>query len=123
MKKEFALSEAIDLVRDSEITDLLPIAIYFGININSPVSEIRYNLLQIAKKKTTEFMEAFDSPQVTTRASIQQASDFQIINVKSDGVYWFDSNSLIVSVPVGQDPNDVMTRFCLTEKGPRSFPA
>lgn len=117
LKKEFALSEAIEIVRDSEINDLLPISIYFGININAPVSEIRYNLLQIAKKKTTEFMEAFDSPQVTTRASIQQAADFQIINVKNDGVYWFDSNSLIVSVPVGQEPMDVMTRFCLTEKG------
>jgi hypothetical protein len=40
-----------------------------------------------------------------------------IINVKPEGVYWFDSNSLIVSVPVGQEPVDVMTRFCLTEKG------
>ena len=40
-----------------------------------------------------------------------------MINVKSNGVYWFDSNSLIVSVPVGQDPVDVMVRFCLTEKG------
>ena len=117
LEKEFALSEAIDKVRDSEINELLPIAIYFNVNINRPVSEIRYNLLQIAKKNTSGFMEAFDSPQVIARASIQQAADFQIINVKNDGVYWFDSNSLIVSVPVGQEPMDVMTRFCLTEKG------
>jgi len=117
LKKEFALSEAIDKVRDSDITELLPVAIFFNVNINVPVTEIRYNLLQIAKRKTSDFMQAFDSPQVTTRASIQQASDFQIINIKDDGVYWFDSNSLIVSVPVGQDPKDVITRFCLTEKG------
>ena len=44
-------------------------------------------------------------------------SPHQIINLKNDGVYWFDSNSLIVSVPVGQDAMDVMVRFCLTEKG------
>jgi hypothetical protein len=32
-------------------------------------------------------------------------------------VYWFDSGRLIISVPAGQDPKDMMVRFCLTEKG------
>lgn len=117
LEKEFKLTDAVALVRDTDINDLLPIAIYFKVSIDSPVSEIRYNLLQIAKKKPGEFIEAFDSPQVTTRASIQQAKDYQIINLKNDGAYWFDSNSLIVSVPAGQDPMDVMVRYCLTEKG------
>ena len=117
LKREFALSEAVSIVRDKEINDLLPIAIYFGVNINKPVSEIRYDLLNIAKKKTKEFMEAFDSPQVQVRSTVQQAKDYQLINLKNDGCYWFDSNALIVSVPVGQDSMDVMVRFCLTEKG------
>lgn len=117
LEKEFKLTEAVSLVRDTDITDLLPVAIYFKVNINSPVSEIRYNLLQVAKKKPKDFIESFDSPQVQTRASIQQASDYQIIRLKDDGAFWFDSNSLIVSVPAGQDPMDVMVRYCLTEKG------
>lgn len=117
LEREFKLTEAVAMVRDKDIQDLLPIALYFKVNINQPTSEIRYNLLRIAKNKTQDFIEAFDSPQVTTRATIQQAGDYQIINMKNDGVYWFDSNSLIVSVPVGQDPTDVMVRFCLTEKG------
>ena len=117
LEREFKLTEAVAMVRDKDIQDLLPIALYFKVNINQPTSEIHYNLLRIAKNKTQEFIEAFDSPQVTTRATIQQAGDYQIINMKNDGVYWFDSNSLIVSVPVGQDPTDVMVRFCLTEKG------
>jgi hypothetical protein len=90
---------------------------YFGVNINVAVSEIRYNLLNIAKKKTEEFIQSFDSPQVQVRSIVQQAKDYQILNIKNDGCYWFDANSLIVSVPVGQDPMDVMVRFCLTEKG------
>ena len=81
------------------------------------MSEIRYNLLNVAKSKTQAFIESFDSPQVQVRSSIQQAKDYQILNLKSNGCYWFDSNSLIVSVPVGQDPLDTMVRFCLTEKG------
>tara|TARA_R100000908_G_scaffold64852_1_gene50306 strand:+ start:1502 stop:2341 length:840 start_codon:yes stop_codon:yes gene_type:complete len=117
LKKEFKLTEAVAMVRDKDINELLPIALYFGVNINTPVSEIRYNLLNIAKKKTEEFIQSFDSPQVQVRSTIQQSKDYQIINLKSDGCYWFDTNKLIVSVPVGQDSMDVMVRFCLTEKG------
>lgn len=117
LEKEFSVTEAVGLVRDSDISTLLPIAMYFKVNTSKPVSEIRYDLLQIAKSKPTEFIGSFDSPQVQTRASIQQAKDYQIIRVKEDGVYWFDSNSLIVSVPVGKDPVDVAVRFCMTERG------
>jgi len=117
LKKEFLLSDAITMVRDKDINELLPVALYFGVNVNNPVSEIRYNLLNIAKKKTEEFIQSFDSPQVQVRSTVQQAKDYQIINLKSDGCYWFDTNSLILSVPAGQDSMDVMVRFCLTEKG------
>lgn len=117
LKKEFALNDAVAMVRDKDIQELLPVALYFGVNINSSVSDIRYNLLQIAKKKTAEFVQSFDSPQVRTRSILQQSSDYQIISIKDDAVKWFDTNKLIVSVPVGQNPLDVLTRFCLTEKG------
>ena len=117
LQKEFALTDAIAMVRDKDIQELLPVAMYFGININSSVSDIRFNLLRVAKTKTQEFMESFDSPQVRCRSVIQQAADYQIIKLGSKSVNWFDSNSMIVSVPVGQDPLDVMSRFCLTEKG------
>lgn len=115
--KEFSVTEAVSMVRDKDINELLPVAMYFNVNINKPVSEIRYDLLQIAKRKPSEFIESFDSPQVMARSIVKQAEQYQIINIKKDGCYWFDSNSLIVSVPVGQDPTDVMVRFCLTEKG------
>ena len=32
-------------------------------------------------------------------------------------MYWMDSGRLIVTTPVGQDTIQVMTRFCMTEKG------
>ena len=117
LKKEFLQTDAVAIVRDKDIQDLLPIALFFNINIDASVSDIRYNLLRIAKKNPQAFIEAFDSPQVAVRSAIVQAKDYQIINIKEDGVYWCDSNSLIVSVPVGQDPMDVMQRFCLTERG------
>ena len=117
LKKEFSQVEAIAAVRDKDIQDLLPVAIYYGLNIDRSTSDIRYDLLKIAKSKPGEFIQAFDSPQVVARSVIRQAADYQIIDLRKDGAYWFDSNGLIVSVPVGQKAMDVMTRFCLTEKG------
>ena len=117
LNREFLVSDAVSIVRDREISDLLAIALYYGININGATSEIRYNLLRIAKSKPKEFLQSLDSPEVTCRSTIKQASDYQIISLRPNGVYWFDANSLIVSVPVGQDPTDTMVRFCLTEKG------
>ena len=117
LEKEFLVSDAVSIVRDRDINDLLAIALYYGVNINAATSEIRYNLLRIAKSKPKEFLQSLDSPEVTCRSTIKQASDYQIISLKGNGVYWFDANTLIVSVPVGQDPTDTMVRFCLTEKG------
>ena len=117
LEKEFLVSDAVSIVRDRDINDLLAIALYYGVNINAATSEIRYNLLRIAKSKPKEFLQSLDSPEVTCRSTIKQASDYQIISLKTNGVYWFDANSLIVSVPVGQDPTATMVRFCLTEKG------
>lgn len=117
LQKEFLLNDAITMVRDKAIDDLLPVALFFGFSVDAATSEIRYNLLNIAKKKPQEFIEAFDNPQVQARSTCKQASDYQFVKLQKDGVRWFDSNQLIVSVPVGQDPLDVLTRFCLTEKG------
>ena len=117
LETEFQAAEVVSIVRDKDILDLIPVAIYFGVNVDAKSSEIRHNLLRIAKRDPQAFIESFDSPQVQARAQVQQANDFEIIKVKSDGVYWTDSNTLIVSIPAGMDGYDVMTRFCLTEKG------
>ena len=114
---EFSQVDAIAAVRDKDIQELLPVAIYYGVNIDRSTADIRYDLLKIAKKSPGDFLSAFDSPQVVARSVIRQAADYQIIDLRRDGAYWFDSNGLIVSVPVGQTAMDVMTRFCLTEKG------
>jgi len=117
LKNEFDVVDAVALVRDMSISDLLPVAISYGISTTQQPSEIRYALLAHAKSNPTAFMESFDSPAVKSKAAIKQAIDFQILDAKQDGCYWFDSKSLIVACPVGQDPINVMTRFCMTERG------
>jgi len=117
LEKEFLLNDAIQMVREKQIEDLLAVAIYHGVSVNASTSDIRYNLLQVAKKNPGNFIQSFDDPMVTARSIVQQAADYQFIAMKPDSVRWFDSNQVIVSVPAGMSPVDVMTRFCLTEKG------
>lgn len=117
LESEFNIVEAVALVRDKPIEELIPVAIYFGVNINHSSSEIRFNLLRIAKNKPKEFMESFDSPLVKARSLVYRANEFQFISNRTDGVYWMDSGNLICAVPVGQKHNDVMARFLLSEKG------
>jgi hypothetical protein len=117
LEKEFSVSEAIIAVRDKSIEELLPVAIYFGMNIDRNASEIRFDLLQRAKKNPSEFLGAFDSPIVKVRALVKQCQSYQIIALKKDGAYWFDSNKMIVANPAGHDCDDTLARFLMTEKG------
>jgi len=71
LEKEFLVSDAISIVRDRDINDLLAIAMYYGININADTTEIRYNLLRIAKSKPKDFLQSLDSPEVTCRSSVK----------------------------------------------------
>jgi hypothetical protein len=117
LKKEFEVFDSVALVRDKSIDELMPVAMYFNVNTERPANEIKFDLLRIAKNKPKEFIESFDNPSVKTRAIIHKASEYQIIKLRDSAVNWVDSGGMIVSVPVGQKPMDVMVRFCLTEKG------
>ena len=114
---EFKIHEAVGMVREKPISDLLPVALYLGIDINQDNMGIKRELVREAKSNPDKFMKMFDNPSVKTRSAIIQASDFQILDSRADGMYWYDTGRLIVSTPAGMDSVDVMTRFCLTEKG------
>lgn len=115
IKKEFAVMDAIGMLRQKPLDDLLAVAISFNIDIDRSVDEIKYDLLQKAKKSPKTFIESFDNPVVHMKAKIKQAASLNIIKLGGDGVKWFDTNKLIVSVPAGMDPMDVFVRYCLTE--------
>jgi hypothetical protein len=73
--------------------------------------------LQQARSNPAGFLQSFDNPLVAVRATVKKAEMYQIIKTEPSGAYWFDSNKLIISTPAGQDTVDVMTRFCMTDKG------
>jgi len=117
LKGEFDVFDAVALVREKHIDELLPVAIYYNVNVDRPVSEIKYDLLRIAKSKPHDFVKSFDNPIVKTRSIIYKAVQYDVIKAANDGCYWTDSGGLIVAVPVGQEPIDTLTRFCMSERG------
>lgn len=121
VEREFSMLEAVAMVRDKSIDELLPVAMYLGINTDQKNMEIKRELLKEAKSNPTRFIEMFDNPVVRTKSVIMSAIDFQIIKADADGLKWFDSNRLIVATPVGQETVDIATRYCLSEKGALVF--
>jgi hypothetical protein len=117
LDSEFLVHDAVAMVREKSIDELIPVALSLGLDTNRNVKEIRYDLLREAKARPRQFIELFDNPIVKTRSVVMQAVDFQILNSKKDGMFWFDSNSLIVSTPAGLDSVEIMTQFCMTDKG------
>lgn len=117
LDKEFMTLDAVGMVRDKSIDELIPVAMYLGIDTNQKNMEIKRELLREAKANPKRFIEMFDNPVVKVKSTIMSAVDFQILRADQDGLKWYDSNRLIVATPAGQDTVEIATRFCLSEKG------
>lgn len=115
IESEFLSVDAISMVRDKPLEDLMSVAMAFNVQTDRKVAEIKHDLLQIAKSNPKKFIESFDNPVVAMKAKVKQAVSMQVIKADSDSVRWFDSDKVILSVPAGQDPVDIMVRYCLTE--------
>jgi hypothetical protein len=115
LDKEFLAVDAITLLRTKQLDELLAVATALNINIDRTVDEIKHDLLIFAKKNPKSFIDSFDNPVVEMKAKLRQAEKYQIIKFSDDGIRWFDTGKMILSVPAGKDPLDVMMRWCLTE--------
>jgi hypothetical protein len=115
LNKEYLVVDAISMIRTKQLDELLAVATALNINIDRNVDEIKHDLLVFAKKNPQSFIDSFDNPIVEMKAKLRQANKYQIIKLSDDGVRWFDTGKLILSVPAGKDPLDVMMRWCLTE--------
>lgn len=115
LDQEFLVNDAINLLRTKELDDLLAVAAAYNMDVDRPFAEIKHDLLLKAKKDPAGFIQSFDNPSVAMKAKLRMAQKYNIIKMDRDAIRWFDTNSMIISVPAGQDPVDVFTRYCLTE--------
>ena len=114
---DFLVTDANQMIKTRSLEDLLPVALALNINTDQDNLAIKRELVLAAKRKPQEFIDLFDNPIVQTRVTVMQGFDFQIVRFKGGAVTWFDSGAIVVGVPVGQSEVDVLTRFCMTDKG------
>ena len=112
---EFLTNDAINLLRTKDLDELLSVAAAYNMDVDRPVAEIKHDLLLKAKKDPSGFISSFDNPSVAMKAKIRMAAKYNVIRLDRDAIRWFDTNKMIISVPAGQEPIDVFTRYCLTE--------
>ena len=116
VEAEFLVSDAVSMIKSKPWDELLMVATALDLDTDRPVMEIKHDLLSFAKSNPKVFISSFDDPMVAMKSKINRAASMQIIKLDQDAVRWFDSNKTIISVPVGQDPTEVMVRYCMTEK-------
>ena len=121
VEEEFLVHDAIMLIREKSAEELAPVGMHFGIKLGDSISDFKYELLNVAKKKPKEFIASFDDPVVTMKAKLSRAADFGIINFNDSGAYWADGNRLIVATPSGYSSLNTLTQHCLTDKGATTF--
>lgn len=114
---ELLTADAVILIRTKPVDELLTVATAYGMDTDRDFAEIKHDLMVRAKANPEGFIKSFDDPSVRMRAKVKKAVDYQILKVSEDSVRWFDTNSLVLSVPVGMDGVDVMVRHLLTDKG------
>ena len=117
IESEFKVNDAISIIKSRPLDELLPVALALNINTNQKDLAVKHALIKIAKSEPDKFLGTIDSPMVNARSTVTQALDFQIIEERKGAVVWFDTGKMIVSIPVGQDSVEVMTRFVMTDKG------
>lgn len=117
VEEEFAISDAIIAIREKEISDLYPVAMEFGVNLEQSNKEIKRDLIVIAKSQPHAFLRSLNSSATKLRAIVRQADEFGILRLDQTGAYWGDSNGLIVNNVLGKDIIETFSAFLTTEKG------
>tara|TARA_R110002020_G_scaffold27824_2_gene89419 strand:+ start:224 stop:1081 length:858 start_codon:yes stop_codon:yes gene_type:complete len=117
IENDFLVTDAITLIKARPVDELLPVAMALNINTNQKDLNLKRDLVNYAKNKPQEFLDMFDNPMVHARTTVMQGLDFQIVTEKNGVIVWPDTGKIVLSVPVGQDPVDTLTRFCMTDKG------
>lgn len=115
--KEFLQLDAIALLRERPLDDIMAVATSLNVDTDREVDEIKHDLLVFAKRNPETFIKSFDNPVTKMRAKLKTAADYGIINFSDGHVRWNDTNKHIIAIPAGQDGLDVFVRYCMTEAG------
>jgi len=122
LEDEFNVLDALNMVRDMDISDLEAIArSVFKSRVNSMTSsEIRRDMLMYAKNEPEEFISLANDDNIKLRNIAVRAHEFGIIGISKDNrtVFWNDkSKEKIITVPFGENVFSALATFFKTDDG------
>ena len=114
---EFLVHDAISIIKSKTVSDLIPLAMSLKINIDQDDLSVKRDLVRYARRNPEKFLDMTTNPLVEVRSSTSQAFDFNIVRNNGGAVVWYDTNKIIVTVPTGQDAQETLARYCMTDQG------
>lgn len=114
---EFLVHDAITIIKSKSLSDLIPLAMSLKINIDQDDLSVKRDLVRYARRDPEKFLDMTTNPLVEVRSTTSQAFDFNIVRNNGGAVVWYDTNKVIVTVPTGQNAQETLARYCMTDQG------
>jgi hypothetical protein len=113
----FLEADVIALIKNSSVTDLYPMAMHYGVTTEQSAKDTKADLLRIGRSRPQEFLSIYNSPTTKLKAMVKTAHEYNIITLKPEAIYWFDSQAVIIQNPQGKRPEETMAAFLTSDNG------
>ena len=108
--------EAASVALKMPLEQLLGYARVLGVNVDKSTDEIRYDMMQIAKKDPKSFVDGLDDPRTEYAETFILAKEYGILNNSKKDISWINGGIISV-IPIGVSPVDKATDFFMSEEG------
>lgn len=110
-------SKAEAYVYEMSPEDLVNYSIVTGTSKNKSISEIRFNVVSIARRDPHRFFENINSPEYEVTVNVSRAINERILLLKDNKLILQASNLAILSIPSGVEPLREAANYFLSQRG------
>lgn len=114
---EFDSSEAVYAVKNMKATDLTTYAKVLGINTDREIEEIKWDMVILAKKNPTTFLNGLKDKNLKRKYFVLEAIDRRILdrNQAAGNISWFNG-SVIFQARLGTEVTDEFVQYTFASK-------
>lgn len=108
--------EAASVALKMPLEQLLGYARVLGVNVDKSTDEIRYDMMQIAKKDPKSFIDGLDDPRTEYAEVFILAKEYNVLSNSKTDISWVNGG-MICTIPLGVSPVEKATDFFISEEG------
>jgi hypothetical protein len=116
VQKSIKEVEAASVALKMPLEQLLGYARVLGVNVDKSTDEIRYDMMQIAKKDPKAFVEGLDDPRTEYAELFILAKEYNILKSSKSDISW-NNGGVICTIPLGVSEVEKATDFFMSEEG------